>query len=107
MGHEISAQELAERADTGDEDARRIYQESARMLGRGLAILIDILNPECIVIGSVFARAEKYFREDMERVLQKEALPAALKKCRIVASALGDRLGDVAALAVAANGAAR
>ena len=77
------------------------------MLGRGLAILIDILNPEIIVIGSVFARAEKYFREGMERVLHEEALPAALGKCRIVASALGDRLGDVAALAVAANGAAR
>ena len=107
MGREISAQELAERADAGDEDARRVYQESARMLGRGLAILIDIFNPERIVIGSVFARAEKYFREDMERVLQMEALPDALKKCRIVASALGDRLGDVAALAVAANGATK
>jgi glucokinase len=107
MGCEITALELAERADAGDEDARHVYRESAEMLGRGLAILIDILNPEIIVIGSVFARAEKYFREDMERVLREEALPAALEKCRIVASALGDRLGDVAALAVAANGAAR
>ena len=107
MGREITALELAERADAGDEDARRVYQESAEMLGRGLAILIDILNPEIIVIGSVFARAEKYFRADMERVLREEALPTALEKCRIVASALGDRLGDVAALAVAANGAAR
>ncbi len=104
MGREMSAQELAERADMGDEAARGVYQESARMLGRGLAILIDVLNPETIVIGSVFARAEKYFREEMERVLKDEALPTAVEQCRIVPSALGDRLGDVAALAVAANG---
>ena len=104
MGREMSAQELAERADMGDEAARGVYQESAQMLGRGLAILIDVLNPETIVIGSVFARAEKYFREEMERVLKDEALPTAVEQCRIVPSALGDRLGDVAALAVAANG---
>jgi glucokinase len=107
MGCEITALELAERADAGDEAARGVYRESAQMLGRGLAILIDILNPDIIVIGSVFARAEKYFREDMERVLHQEALPVALSRCRVVASALGDRLGDVAALAVAANGAAK
>ena len=71
------------------------------MLGRGLAILVDLLNPEVIVIGSIFQRAESLFRKEMEQYLQREALPRSLSVCRILPSELKDEIGDYAALAVA------
>jgi glucokinase len=38
--------------------ALSVFETSAFYLGRGLALLIDLLNPEVIVIGSIYARAE-------------------------------------------------
>ena len=96
----ITARSLAEAAYAGDADAREIYAESGRRLGQGLAVLIDVLNPECIVIGSVFARSEGLLRPEMERVLAAEALPASLRACRIVPAALCEAIGDLACLAI-------
>lgn len=100
----ISAKSVAEAAKRGDEDALCIYETSAEMLGRGLSILIDLLDPERIVIGSVFARSEELFRERMQRVIEREALPQCVRDCRIVPAALGDQIGDFAAIAVAKDG---
>ena len=98
---QITAKNLAEAADAGDPLAQEVYRRSARRLGMGLSMIIDILNPEAIVIGSVFARSEHLFREEMERVLNEEALSPAAKVCRVLPAALGDAIGDYAAIAVA------
>jgi glucokinase len=95
---------VAEAARAGNPLACEIFETSAFHLGRGLAILVDILNPEVIVIGSVFARCEDLLRPTAERVLDEEALPAAVRRCRIVPAALGEAIGDYAALAVAYAG---
>ena len=65
--------------------------------------MIDILNPELIVIGSIYARTEDLLKPLMEEVLSKEALPLANKVCRVVPAALGESIGDFAALSVAAD----
>ena len=104
MGCPGTAKELAERAKAGDEDAMRVYRASARKLGAGLSVLIDLFNPECIVIGSVFARSEELFREEMEKVIAEEALAEAAAVCTVVPAALGDAIGDWAAVAVAQRG---
>lgn len=96
----ITAKSIAQMALAGLEDAKEIYRISGEYLGRGLSVIIDILNPEVIIIGSVFARSEVLFRESMEAALCREALPLARKVCRIVPSKLGDNVGDYAALAV-------
>ena len=98
---QITARLLADYARQGDEIAKETYRISGEMLGRGLSVLIDIFNPEKIVIGSVFARAEDLLRPHMEKILRKEALPASYAACEIVPAALGDSIGDYAALAVA------
>ncbi len=104
MGVNGTAKEISERAKAGDEAAKAVYKESARRLGAGLSVLIDLFNPDCIVIGSVFARSEVLFREEMEAVIAKEALPEAASVCKIVPAALGDAIGDHAAVAVAQRG---
>ena len=99
----ITAKSIAEAANAGYADAREIYRLCGEKLGVGLSILIDILNPERIVIGSIFQRSEVLLRDEMEKVLEKECLSYSRKACRIVGAELGDRLGDYAALSVAAT----
>ncbi|HLN55279.1 MAG TPA: ROK family protein [Bacteroidales bacterium] len=84
-----------------DPVASEIIRTAAEYLGQGLAILIDILNPECIVIGSIYARNEMLFKPVVDEVLKKEAIPLSLGVCSIKPALLGDSIGDYAALCVA------
>lgn len=104
LGRRMSAKDLAQAARAEDAGAVAVYEEVGEKLGRALALAIDLLNPDCIVIGSIFARHERLIRPAMESVLRDEALPGALAVCRIVPAALGERIGDVAALTVALVG---
>ena len=98
----ITAKSVAECAYRGEQDAVYVYETCGRMLGKGLSILIDILNPEIIVLGSIFQRSENLIRPKMQEVLEKECLSYSLDVCRVVPAKLGDSIGDYAALAVAA-----
>lgn len=97
----IDARMVALAARDGDPVAQEIIRTSAGYLGRGLAVIIDILNPECIVIGSIYSRNETLFAPEMMKELQREAIPAALEVCRIKPAELGESIGDYAALCVA------
>ncbi len=97
----IDTKTVALAAQAGDPVAMEILTISARYLGQGLAILIDILNPECIVIGSIYSRNVQLFKPLIDNVLQKEAIPSALEVCDIRPAQLGDSIGDYAALCVA------
>ena len=101
---EITAKGIAECAVKGHEDAIKIYENCGEMLGRGLSILIDVLNPEMIVIGSIFARCENLLRDGMQKVIDEEALAQSSKVCRVVPARLGEAIGDVAAITVAVEG---
>ena len=99
----LTAKSVAEAAIAGDDTALEIIQISAEYLGRGLALLIDILNPQCIVIGSIYSRNEMLFKPHIERVLAQEAIPASVEVCQIKPALLGESIGDFAALCVALN----
>ena len=98
---DVDTKMVAQAAQAGDPVACEIIRISAEYLGNGLAILIDILNPECIVIGSVYARNENLFKPHIDRILEREAIPSALSVCSIKPAELGDSIGDYAALGVA------
>ena len=99
----IDAREAIRQAELGDLKMRHVLKKSAYQLGRALAILIDLLNPEKIIIGSIYARAEKWFYPTAMEVIEQEALRLSREVCNIVPSALGDSVGDFAALSVAIN----
>ena len=99
----ITARSVAEAAKAGDETAIEVYRRVGEKLGAGLSILIDLLNPERIVLGSIFERSGELMRESMEEVIRRETLPSARAVCRVVPAELGDRIGDFAAVAVAAG----
>ncbi|MDR1060655.1 MAG: ROK family protein [Clostridiales bacterium] len=97
----ITAKSVADAANGGDPLAREAYAVSGAYLGRGLAIVVDLLNPEIIVIGSVFARSRQLMIDAMERELSRESLAISLGACRIAPAALGESVGDYAALCLA------
>ena len=92
---------MAEAARGGDETAIRIYRQTGEMLGRGLAVIVDVINPERIVIGSIFQRSADLLVEPMRQVLEEECLPASLDICEIVPAELGDDIGSRAAIVLA------
>jgi len=99
----VNARIVAEAAQRGDVLAKDIFRISSEYLGMGLSIVVDILNPEMIVIGSIYARNEEMMRPVMQAVMEREALSGANRVCRVVPAALGEQIGDFASLSIAAN----
>ncbi len=97
----ITAKSIAVSANEGDKTAQKVYDICGEYLGRGLAVLIDILNPQAIVIGSIFERSGQLLEKAMYKALNKESLPLSLSACKILPAALGDSIGDFAAIGVA------
>ncbi|MGN0851804.1 MAG: ROK family protein [Kiritimatiellia bacterium] len=98
---ELTTKDVFGYVRAGDPFCTRIFKESAGKLATILAFTIDVLNPEVIVLGGVFMRNADLFMPEIEPILQREALPGALKVCRIVPAGIGENIGDYAALAVA------
>ncbi len=99
----VSAKSIAMAAIEGDETAIEVYRECGAHLGKALSIMIDLLNPDLIVLGSIFERSEQLLRKEMDAVIRKECIPSAASACRIVAAKLGDSIGNIAALSIAFN----
>ncbi len=97
----ITAKLIAELADAGDALCLSVYRQCGRYLGKTLAILIDLLNPEKIVLGGVFMRSSHLLRPEMERVLREETISFANDACTVVPAGLSEKIGDFAALAIA------
>lgn len=100
----VTARLVAELAKQGDAECTELYTQCGSMLGYGLAMVIDILNPQKIILGGIFARSESLLRPHMHRMLENEALPQCRDMCRIEPAALGEAIGDYAALTVAMGG---
>lgn len=98
---DMTTKDIAIEAREGDKLAIEIIDISAENLGRGLAVLIDILNPEAIIIGSIFTRCEDIFRKPMEKVLKKESLKISLDACSILKAELDENIGDYGAIITA------
>lgn len=97
----VTAKTVADAAAKGDKLANSIYRRCGEKLGLGISVLIDILNPEKIVIGSIYQRSGFLLADAMNETIKKEALEISAKHCEIVPAMLGDNIGDFAAIGVA------
>lgn len=96
----LTAKNVAEAMYKGDEFAIEVFEKCAEKLGQGLSIIIDILNPQAIVIGSIYERNEEFFLPRVKSVIRREALGFNRAVCEILPAQLGDSIGDYAALGV-------
>ncbi len=97
-GDQEGAAGVIERARQGDRAALHVVETSAAALGRGIALLVDLLNPQMVVLGSLGVRAGDLFIPIARAVLDEEALPRSAAACEIAPAALGEQIGDVAAV---------
>lgn len=97
----MSAKSIALAAGAGDAFALSVYERCAKKLGLALSIFIDILNPEKIVIGSIYERNQEMFNNWILPVIEAETLSLSRSVCEIVPAQLGDSIGDYAALSLA------
>lgn len=97
----LNAKVVAEAAYEGDHLAKEIYKTCGFYLGKGLSLLIDILNPQIIIMGSIFGRAHDLLVPYMNEMIEKEAIFDSYKDCKIVPAGLKENIGDMAALSLA------
>jgi glucokinase len=97
----VTARDVGLAAQAGDAVARTVLRRSGERLGQTLAMLIDVLNPQRIVLGGLAWRMGEPLLAPMRRVMEREALPQTLRACEVVPAALGEKIGDVAAMCVA------
>jgi glucokinase len=93
--------QIIESALAGDQNACQLIEEVGEWLGKGLAILVDTLNPELIVIGTLGIVLGDLLLEPARTVLQAEALPEAVTVCRIAPAQLGSDLSSISSIVAA------
>jgi len=98
---DVTAKTVADAARAGDETALEVYRLCGEYLGKGLSVIIDILDPEVIVLGSIFGRCHDLLWPAAQRVIGQEAIASSANCCKIVSAALGEQIGDYAAIATA------
>lgn len=100
----VNTKKIFELAKNGDDIAIEFINKVSYNFGRGLAILIDILNPDIIVVGGIFMRNHELFKQYMNKSLKEECLTANLKHVKILPAKLGEKIGDYASICAALNG---
>ncbi len=101
LGPEANAYDLVRKAQDGDVAAVEALAEIGRKLGSGIGSLVNIFNPELVVIGGGFAAAGDLVLDPAREVMRREALEPARDLVRIVHAELGPEAGLVGAALVA------
>lgn len=100
----ITAKTVHDAANAGDALALEIFTVCGEYLGRGLSVLIDLLNPERIILGGIYCRCEHLLYPAMRSALERESLSISRGACDIMPARLGEAIGDYAALALLSDG---
>ncbi len=97
----ITAKLVADAAEQGDVEAQEILDEAMYYLGIGMANLVNLFNPQMIVIGGGLAKIGEPLFESVRRAIERRAFRAQAQAVRIVRAALEDKVGVLGAAAVA------
>ena len=100
FGAGADGRQLVERALAGDEGARDDLAELGRRLGAGIASLVNVFNPELVIVGGGFAHAGELILAHARETLAVEALPPGRDLVRIVRAAFGHEAGMIGAALV-------
>ena len=100
---ELSVAELLRLAAEGDRGCQRVIQDAARVVGRALASVCTILNPDVVVIGGDLAPAGELLLEPLREAVRTFAIPAAADSVAVVPGVLAERAELLGALALAGH----
>jgi glucokinase len=97
---DITAATVYEAVVLGDPYANEVMRETAKLLGAGVANLINVLNPEMIVIAGGVTRAGEHLFGPLRAEVRRRAFRSAQEACEIVSGQLPGTAGVVGAVAV-------
>jgi len=106
FGPAADAYRLVRLANEGDEQAIGILREIGERLGSGIGTLVNVFDPELVVIGGGFAAAGDLILEPARVVLRREAVGPAKERVQVVRAKLGTAAGIVGAALVGLEAAA-
>ena len=98
---QLSAHEIATLAKSGNDEARKIFNESGKYLGRALAMVENLLNPEKIIIGGGISNSGDLLFEPLYRELKLYTMDVISESVIIEQTALGLDAGVIGAIALA------
>ncbi len=91
---------VVDAANKGDQYAINLLSEIGMNLGKGLSILIQLFNPETIILGGRIAEAREYLTTPIQQSLNIYCMPQLREKTSIVTSELGQTVGIMGAVAM-------
>jgi predicted NBD/HSP70 family sugar kinase len=100
LGHELTAEEIVERAADGDAGCRRAIADSGRHIGSAVASVCNILNPGRVVVGGSVGQAGELLLAEMREAVRRRAVLSAAEDVEIVAGVLGERAEVLGAVAL-------
>ena len=96
-GEEITLDDILNAANEEDVLAIEVVEEIGTVLGRAIAGLINIFNPELVVIGGTVSNVKEYLLLPIRSAIQKHSLNMVNKDTTIKLSKLGEKAGPVGA----------
>ena len=96
-GEEITLMDILNAVNEEDVLAIEVVEEIGTVLGRALAGLINLFNPELVVIGGIVAKAREYLLLPVKSAIQKHSLNLVNKDTSIKFSKLGEKAGPIGA----------
>lgn len=98
---EIDGALVTKAAAKGDEVALEIMEQVTNYLGVGVVNLVNVLNPEMIIVGGGVSNAGEMILKPIKEIVAKRALEAPAKEVKIVPAQLGSEVGVMGAIAKA------
>jgi glucokinase-like ROK family protein len=101
QGTDIALEQILDAARKGDPTCRALLSQTARYLGIALANLVNVLNPEMIVLGGLFAQAQDLMLPEIESTTHQRAFADLGRQVEIRPATFGRQAGLVGAAALA------
>lgn len=93
----VSPRIVAEAAEMGDEVAKRIFKINGYWLGLAMANLVNILNPEAIIVGGGVGQAGDLILEPIREMIKERALSIPAQAVKVLPAELGESAGVIGA----------
>jgi len=91
----ITPELVSRAARQGDRAARAIWARLGRWMGIGVANVVNLLNPDCVVIGGGVAKAWPYFAASLRASVREHAMTVPRRTARLVKASLGPHAGMI------------
>ena len=100
ISDDITTKEIFVQAKNGNEFYLSVITESAKKFANVLSVLIDVINPQAIIVGGVFMRNYEFFMDIMQPILKSECILDSYNVCEILPAKINENIGDYAAISL-------